>query len=75
VYQFEKICDRISLETLYSVSMAGSVTVKIGDFELFGFDMGLDVDPFSADVLAFTFDLDLAFSGKDEGSVNIWFLF
>ena len=72
--QFEKICDGISLETLYGVSMAGSIKVKIGDFEFFGFDMGLGVDPFGADVLAFMFDLDLAFAVREKGCINIWFL-
>jgi len=67
VYQFENLCNRTSFETLYAASMDGSVPVEIGDFEFFGFDMGLGVNPFGADALAFTFDLDLTFGICGQG--------
>ena len=55
--------------------MAGSVPVEIGDFEFFSFDMDLGVDLFGADVLVLTLDLDLPFTVREEGGVNVWFLF
>lgn len=74
--QFEKQCNRISFETLYGASIAGSIPVEVGDFEFFGFDMGVGVgvDPFGVNTLAFTFDLKLALAIREEGGVNVWII-
>ena len=69
--QFEKRCHGISLEILYGTLIDGSVPVVIGDFEFFGFDRGLGVDLFSADILAFTFNLDLALAVREEEDANV----
>ena len=65
MYQFEKLYDETFLNAFYCAS----------DFELFSSNMGLGVDLFVTDALAFTLDRDLVFAVREEVVSTSIFLF